>query len=108
MRIEENFVRQYHHMHQYYLGVFALHCGAQFTPSVLEKTALEKRMTSLAQVKRKSTTKHPRSWSVTRQAGFRQFKKSKKIIKVLPMNLPNSRTTVKRKLHYESDGEEQD
>ena len=28
--------------------------------------------------------------------------------RVLPMNLPNSRTTVKRKLHYESDGEEQD
>ena len=35
-------------------------------------------MTSLAQVKRKSTTKHPRSWSVTRRAGFRQFKKSRK------------------------------
>ena len=28
--------------------------------------------------------------------------------KVLPINLPNSRTTVKRKLHYKSDGEEQD
>ena len=27
---------------------------------------------------------------------------------VLPMNLPNSRTTVKRKLRYESDSEEQD
>jgi len=37
-------------------------------------------MTALAQVKIKSMTKHPQSWSVTRRAGFHQLKNPKRII----------------------------
>ena len=52
--------------------------GSIHTECVGEDSPGKERMTSLVQVKRNSTTKRPRSWSVTRRSGFRQFKKIQK------------------------------